>query len=70
MSSNELIYYRVVVKIEGEDAKGRIKYRKEQYIVQGISPTDVEVKINDHLTAVDFEVESISATKIMDIVTK
>jgi hypothetical protein len=66
--SGELLYYRCNVKVEYEDAKGRVKYRKQQYIVQAVSPTDVESKVTDYLKNVDFEVDSISQTRIEDII--
>ena len=65
--SGELMYYRAVAKVEIE-VKGRIKYHKEQYIVQAVSPTDVESKMNEYLKNVDFEIDSISQTRIIDIV--
>jgi len=65
--SGELMYYRAVVKVEIE-VKEKIKYHKEQYIVQAVNPTDVEAKLNDYLKNVDFEVDSISQTRIIDII--
>ena len=65
--SGELMYYRAVVKVEVE-VKGKIKYRKEPYIVQAVSPTDVESKLAEYLKAVDFEIASISQTNLVDII--
>ena len=62
------IWFKCVVKIEYEDAKGNTKYRKEDYIVHAVSPTDVEAKMNEHLKGFDFEIASISQTKIVEIV--
>jgi len=65
---SEKQYFKCVVKVEFEDTKGRIKYRKEEYLVNAISPTDVEVKINKEMEgAGDFEVISISQTKILSV---
>ena len=65
--SGELMYYRAIAKVEIE-VKGKVKYHKEQYIVQAISPTDVEAKMNEHLKNVDFEIDSIAQTRIINIV--
>jgi hypothetical protein len=60
-------YFKCSVRIPGEDAKGRIKYRKDEYLVFAISPTDVEAKITKHLQGTDFEVTSIALTKILEV---
>jgi len=60
-------YFKCTVKVEYETEKG-VKYRKEDYIVSAINPTDVEKKITEHLRGTDFEVFSITMTKIMDII--
>jgi hypothetical protein len=64
----EKAYYKCVVKIEYEGAKGKMKTRRDEYVVEGISPTDVEAKITKELEGYDFEVAQISLTKIVDIV--
>jgi len=61
-------YYKVRVKVEWEDDKGKVKYRGEEYIVNALNPTDVEAKIHEHLKGSDFEISSISVTKIMGII--
>ena len=61
-------YYKVRVKVEWEDDKGKVKYRGEEYIVNALNPTDVETKITEHLKGSDFEIASISVTKIVAIV--
>lgn len=61
-------YFKCAIKIEWEDEKGRVKYRREDYIVNALNPTDVEAKITEHLKGSDFEIISISITKIIDIV--
>jgi hypothetical protein len=61
-------WYKVVIKTEYEDAKGRVKTRKEEYLVQGNCPTDVETRIHDHLGVNDFEAVQISQTRIVDII--
>jgi hypothetical protein len=68
MEMSENVYYMVVVNMLNEDEKGRIKKRKDQYVVQGISPTDVEAKINKELEGFEFEVSAIKSTKIIDII--
>jgi len=61
-------YFKCAVKVEFEDEKGRVKYRREDYIVHALTPTDVESKITEHLKGLDFEIASISITKIIDII--
>lgn len=66
MTENQ--YYKVAVKVEYEDDKGRVKFRKEEYLVSAISPTDVEAKINKELEGSgDFEIISIVVTKILTV---
>jgi len=61
-------YYKCIVKTEYEDAKGKMKYRRDEYVVEGISPTDVEAKMTKELEGYDFEIAQITLTKIIDIV--
>lgn len=61
-------YFKARVKVEWEDDKGKVKYRGEEYIVHALNPTDVEAKLNEHLKGSDFEISSISVTKIMGII--
>ena len=63
----ENAYYKCVVKVEYEDAKGKMKSRKEEYVVEAVSPTDVEAKVTKELEGYDFEVAQISLTKILSI---
>lgn len=62
-------YYKCIVKTEYEDRKGKVKYRRDEYIVSAISPTDVEAKITKELEGNDFEVAQITLTKILAIIT-
>lgn len=61
-------YFKCAVKVEWETEKGQVKYRREDYIVNALNPTDVEAKINKHLTGSDFEIVAIAVTKIIDII--
>ena len=61
-------YFKARIKVAYEDKKGNEKWRGEVYIVSGVNPTDVETKIHKHLTMSDFEIVSISVTKIIDII--
>jgi hypothetical protein len=65
---SELNYFRATVREEYVDAKGKTKYRKDQYIVNAISPTDVEAKIAKKLSDVDYELVSVNLTTIVDII--
>lgn len=61
-------YFKCKVKVEYEDDKGKSKFRGEEYIVNAVNPTDVEAKINEYLKGSDFEIASISQTKIISII--
>lgn len=61
-------YYKASVKVEYEDDKGRVKYRRESYIVSAVSPTDVEAKVTKELSVSDFEIVGIVLTNIVDII--
>jgi hypothetical protein len=66
---NENYYYKATLRIEYEDAKGKLKKRREEYIVSGVNPTDVEAKVTTYMkgSTEDFEISSIVLTKIIDI---
>lgn len=61
-------YFKCAVKVEWETEKGQVKYRREDYIVSAINPTDVEAKITEALKGSDFEIIAIAVTKIVDII--
>lgn len=61
------MYWKVSIKIESETDKGKVKLIKEEYLVKGISPTDVETKIHKHFVGMDFEVVSVTQTKILEV---
>jgi len=62
-------WYRCTVKMSFEDKKGNVKYKKENYIVSAVNPTDVEVKIAKHLSSSDdYEIIGINTTNIVDII--
>jgi len=61
-------YFRVSVKVEYEDDKGRVKYKKEEYLVNAIGPTDVETKVVKEMEGTgDYEIVSIVQTKILAV---
>ena len=66
MSENN--YFKCAVRIPGEDAKGKIKFRKDEYLVFAISPTDVEAKITKYLKDTDFEITNVSLTKVLEVI--
>jgi len=61
-------YYKVSVRLDYEDDRGKIKKRNENYLVAGLSPTDVEAKITKHLLTSDMEVRSISKSNILEVI--
>jgi hypothetical protein len=68
MEMNENNYFKATVKTSYEDSKGRQKFKKENYIVVGISPTDVETKIAKELEGTDYELVGVNVINIVDII--
>jgi len=65
-----MAYYVAKVKVVVSDTNGKQKKNVEQYLVNGVSVTDVESKIHEEFkgSVVDFEVSSVSETKIIKVV--
>jgi hypothetical protein len=61
-------WYRASIKIGFEAKNGQMKYRKENYIVSALSPTDVEKKLATHLGTEDYEIISIAVTAIAEVI--
>lgn len=61
-------YYKASIRTSYEDKKGNLKYRKENYIVFAVSPTDVEAKIRKYLSMADYELVGVNIVNIVDIV--
>lgn len=61
-------YYKATVKMQFEDKKGNVKFKKENYIVYAMTPTDVEAKLSKHLGVEDYEIIGINTTNIIDII--
>lgn len=63
------MYYRAIVQIVTVDNKGHEKKHSEEYLVKAVSVTDAEVKVNELFknTSIDFNVKSVSQTKIVDV---
>ena len=64
-------YYAVIVSLEVEDAKGKIKKQKEQYLVDAMSVTEAEAKLVNKFTKdavkLEYEVVKVSETKIVEV---
>ena len=64
-------YYSVTVAVEVEDAKGKIKKNKEQYLVDALSVTEAEAKLvkkfTDEGVNLEYEVVKVSDTKIIEV---
>tara|TARA_R110000803_G_scaffold118943_1_gene187259 strand:- start:541 stop:744 length:204 start_codon:yes stop_codon:yes gene_type:complete len=64
------MYYVTKVQVHHEDPNtGRVKKITEQYLVDAVSVTDAEVIITKALSSqsLDFEVKSVTASKILDV---
>ena len=64
-------YYAVTVAVEVEDAKGKIKKQREQYLVDALSVTEAEAKLVqkfvDEAVQLEYEVVIVSDTKILEV---
>lgn len=64
-------YYAVTVTVEVEDAKGKIKKQREQYLVDALSVTEAEAKLVkkfvDEAVQLEYEVVKVSDTKILEV---
>jgi len=63
------MYYSAKVNIINVDSKGREKKQVEEYLVNAVSVTDAETKVHEQFknTTIDFEVKSVSQTRIIEI---
>lgn len=65
-------YYSVVVSLETEDGKGKIKKIKEQYLVDALSCTEAEAKLVQEFVAqgvtLEYEVVKVSETAIIKVI--
>ena len=64
-------FYAVTVAIEVEDAKGKIKKQKENYLVDAMSCTEAEAKLvkkfTDEAVKLEYEVVKVADTKIIEV---
>ena len=64
-------YYSVTVAVEVEDAKGKIKKQKENYLVDALSVTEAEAKLVKKFTddgmRLEYEVVKVVETKIIEV---
>ena len=64
------MYYVTKVSVHHADPNsGKVKKMTEQYLVDAVSVTDAEVIITKELKSqsLDFEVKSVTASKILDV---
>ncbi len=64
-------YYAVTVAVEVEDAKGKIKKQREQYLVDALSVTEAEAKLVNKFVSegvnLEYEVVKVSETRILEV---
>tara|TARA_R110002126_G_scaffold209411_3_gene356014 strand:- start:591 stop:794 length:204 start_codon:yes stop_codon:yes gene_type:complete len=67
-----MAYYSAKIKHTIEDDKGKQKSITEQYLVKGVSVTDVETKMHEDFkgTMFDFEVTSVTNSNIVKVIDK
>ena len=63
-------YYKAKVKVITQDDKGRQKKNVEEYLVNAVSVTDAETKVNEEFKndSVEFEVTSVLETRIIKVI--
>lgn len=63
------MYYTAQVQIEFETDKGQVKKKTETYLVKAESVTDAETIVHEKFQSYprDFEVKSISQSRIIDV---
>lgn len=63
-----MAYYVTKVSVSHTDPNsGKVKKVTEQYLVDAVSVTDAEVIITKALQGEDFEVKSVTASKIISV---
>lgn len=64
-----MTYYQATVKVKIEDENGKMKKHTEQFLVDAVSVTDVEVKVTEEYKGFngDWELQKVSETKILKI---
>lgn len=64
-------FYAVQVAIEVEDAKGKIKKQKENYLVDAMSVTEAEAKLVKKFTSegvnLEYEVVKVNETNVIEV---
>jgi hypothetical protein len=63
-------YYNAKVKIATDGPKGQLKWQTESYLIDAVSITHAEQKINEDFESagVEFEVKSVSESRIVKII--
>jgi len=66
------MYFQAVVEIVDMSDKGKQTKTRENYLVDAVSVTDAEVKVNklfeDEGMSSDFQVKSVKETKIIQVI--
>jgi len=66
------MYFQAVVEIVDMNDKGKQTKTRENYLVDAVSVTDAEVKVNklfeDEGMSTDFQVKSVKETKILQVI--
>jgi hypothetical protein len=65
-----MAFYLTKIQFEISHENGKVKKQSRSYMVNAVSVTDAEVRVNKYLsTCVDpFEVKTISESKIVDYI--
>lgn len=66
-----MTYFEAQVEIKSEQDNGKIKTIKERYLVDALSVTEAEAKVNGTFkesSNVEFEVKAVKQSSIVDVI--
>lgn len=64
------MYFTVSVKVQYEDAKGKIKSKTERYLVDAMTVTEAESRVIKFMegSMSEYEISSASQSRIMEVI--
>jgi hypothetical protein len=64
------MYFTVSVKLQIEDAKGKVKTKTERYLVDAMSVTEAETRVVEYMqgTMSEYEISSAAQSRIQAII--
>ena len=64
------MYFTVSVKLQVEDAKGKVKTKTERYLVDAMSVTEAETRVTEYMqgSMCEFEISAAAVSRIEAII--